>query len=61
MDDKGAIVSTRKNHIDYFDRDIDDRRELSRRARERGARFDPETRKQAFSDAFHSLLDEIEA
>ncbi|WP_251328881.1 glycosyltransferase family 4 protein [Haloplanus pelagicus] len=47
--------------VDYFDRPAEERRELSRRARERGARFDPDSRKQAFADAFHSLLDEIEA
>jgi len=54
-------LSTHGGTINYFYQDIDDRQELSRRARERGARFDPETRKRAFRDAFYSLLDEIEA
>ncbi|NHN46525.1 glycosyltransferase family 4 protein [Halostella sp. JP-L12] len=45
--------------IDYFDSDVNRRHELSQRARERGACFDPESRKAAFRKAFESLLRDI--
>jgi glycosyltransferase involved in cell wall biosynthesis len=41
---------------EYFARDADERRELAERARERGARFDPASRKAAFRDAFRDVL-----
>ncbi|TMT87281.1 glycosyltransferase family 1 protein [Haloterrigena sp. H1] len=43
----------------YFERDIDDRQELSTHARKRGARFDPESRMTAFREAFRAVLKEL--
>lgn len=43
----------------YFDLDVDARRVLSRRASERGATFDPDSRKEAFRSAFAELLEEF--
>ncbi|KTG10538.1 hexosyltransferase [Haloprofundus marisrubri] len=45
--------------VDYFERDGDDRRELSARARERGTTFDAETRKEAFAEAFDAVLEAL--
>jgi glycosyltransferase involved in cell wall biosynthesis len=40
----------------YFGRDADERRAFARRARERGARFDAESRTAAFREAFRDVL-----
>lgn len=40
----------------YFERDPDERRELATRARERGDRFDPDTRTAAFRESFREVL-----
>jgi len=44
---------------EYFVRDRDERRRLSTAARERGSRFDPESRKAAFREAFRDVLKEL--
>ncbi|WP_205254309.1 glycosyltransferase family 4 protein [Halorubellus sp. JP-L1] len=45
--------------VDYFERDVDDRRRLAAVARERGARFDADSRKAAFRDAFERVLADL--
>lgn len=45
--------------IDYFDRSVDERRALGRRARERGRRFDADSRTDAFADAFEAVLEAL--
>ncbi len=45
--------------VAYFERDGAERRELSSRARERGATFDAETRKRAFAEAFDTVLEAL--
>lgn len=40
----------------YFQRSHEDRKSLSKAARSRSERFDPESRKAAFRDAFHDVL-----
>ncbi|USZ68047.1 glycosyltransferase family 4 protein [Halorussus salilacus] len=62
--DPGLVVETNEYALsrgvrEYFDRDPDDRRELARRARERGERFDPDSRKAAFREAFRDVLKEL--
>lgn len=42
---------------DYFERDVKDSRALAARARERGAEFDPVSRKAAFREAFDRVLE----
>jgi glycosyltransferase involved in cell wall biosynthesis len=42
--------------VDYFERDRDDREHLAAVARDRGARFDADSRKQAFREAFERVL-----
>ncbi|UPW00318.1 glycosyltransferase family 4 protein [Halorussus gelatinilyticus] len=44
---------------EYFVRDTAERRRLSAAARERGSRFDPESRKAAFGRAFRDVLKEL--
>lgn len=43
----------------YLERPIADRRDLSRRARDRGSAFDETTQTDAFEQAFRSLLDDL--
>lgn len=43
----------------YFDRPVAERRRLSERARECGARFDPDSRKAAFASALSGVLEDI--
>ncbi|WP_132060797.1 glycosyltransferase family 4 protein [Halorussus amylolyticus] len=59
--DPSLVVETNEYALsrgvrEYFARDSDDRRALARRARERGERFDPESRKAAFRAAFRTVL-----
>jgi glycosyltransferase involved in cell wall biosynthesis len=42
--------------VDYFERDHADRQRLASAARDRGARFDADSRKAAFRDAFERVL-----
>ena len=41
---------------DFFGRGPDERRALSKQARDRGQRFDPDSRKAAFREAFEEIL-----
>jgi hypothetical protein len=43
----------------HFNRDIDDRRALATRARERGSRFDYDSRTAAFRDSFRKILNTL--
>ena len=45
--------------VRYFERDLADRERLAAVARERGARFDADSRKAAFREAFERVLDEL--
>ncbi|WP_339102614.1 glycosyltransferase family 4 protein [Haloterrigena salinisoli] len=42
--------------VEYFERGLADRRELAARARERGDRFDPDSRTAAFRESFREVL-----
>jgi glycosyltransferase involved in cell wall biosynthesis len=44
---------------DYFDRTAEERASLSERARERGSRFDADSRKREFDDAFRRVVEGI--
>ena len=59
--DESLVVETNTYALsrgvrEYFDRDADERRAFADRARERGARFDPASRKAAFREAFRRVL-----
>jgi len=45
--------------VRYFQRDLDDRERFATAARERGSRFDADSRKAAFREAFERVLDEL--
>ncbi len=45
--------------VAYFEQGEAERRELSARARERGATFDADTRKNAFAEAFDAVLEAL--
>jgi glycosyltransferase involved in cell wall biosynthesis len=45
--------------IDYLERDLADRERLAAVARERGARFDADSRKAAFREAFERVLADL--
>lgn len=59
--DSSLVVTADKRSLaegvrHYFQRGVNDRRRLSESARERGSKFDPDSRKAAFRDAFRSVL-----
>jgi len=45
--------------VEYFQRDVADRRQLAAVARERGARFDADSRMRAFRAAFEAVLEDL--
>lgn len=62
--DPSLVVDPDSNSIasgvrQYFAHDADARRSLAECARQRGARFDPDSRKNAFREAFRDVLKEL--
>jgi glycosyltransferase involved in cell wall biosynthesis len=62
--DESLVVETNEYALsrgvrEYFERDPDERRAFSETARERGARFDRDSRTAAFRAAFRDVLEEL--
>lgn len=55
-----AVESIADAIVRYFNQPINERKEISKRAQIMGAKFDPQTRKQAFKNEFEMLLRELE-